>query len=115
MKVWPPATDDRPAAGAAADHRPRPTADLAGWVLHEEKLLVETRFAGDSALYGRWRDRLWSEMDDTMHAPGHPRRDTADEEYVVTTIFGGDRDQYRACRDRLREELWQIMKVTKEA
>jgi hypothetical protein len=81
-------------------------------VLHDEKLLVETRFGGDAELYNAWRDRLWAEMQDTMRRPDRARRSVADEEYVVMTAFGGNWAQYRVCRDRLREELWQIMKVT---
>jgi hypothetical protein len=81
--------------------------------LHEEKLLVETRFAGDSELYGAWRDRLWAEMHETMRHPERIRGHSADDEYVVQTAFDGDWSQYRICRDRLREELWQIMKITR--
>jgi hypothetical protein len=92
--------------------RPHPSSDLANWVLHDEKLLVETRFGGDRELYRAWRDRLWTEMYDVMHRPDRTRRYSADEKYVVMTAFDGDWAQYRVCRDRLREELWQIMKVT---
>jgi hypothetical protein len=113
MKVWPPAGHHRSATGGSVTRRPRPSADLANWALHEEKLLVETRFAGDGELYGAWRDRLWAEMQETMHQPQGARGHGADEEYVVRTAFGGDWTQYRICRDRLREELWQIMKITR--
>jgi hypothetical protein len=117
MKVWPPAGRHRPALGGLMRRRPRPSADLANWVLHDEKLLVETKFGGDAELYTAWRDRLWAEMHDTMRHPDRARRHSvvgeADDEHVVMKAFGGDWAQYRACRERLREELWQIMKVTK--
>jgi hypothetical protein len=113
MKVWPEGKHSRPALGGLMKRRSRSSTDLASWVLHDEKLLVETRFGGNSELYGAWRDRLWTEMHDTMHHPERTRRHTADEEYVVMTAFDGNWSQYRICRDRLREELWQIMKVTK--
>jgi hypothetical protein len=113
MKVWPPAGHHRSATGGSVKRRPHPSTDLATWALHEEKLLVETRFAGDSELYGAWRDRLWAEMHDTMHRTDGVRAHSADEEHVVRTAFGGDWTQYRICRDRLREELWQIMKITR--
>ena len=116
MKVWPPGKHNRSSVGGLmkrrAHHYPHSPSDLANWVLHEEKLLVETRFDGDTELYGAWRDRLWAEMHDTMRRPDRVRRHIADEEYVVMTAFGGNWAQYRVCRDRLREELWQIMKVT---
>jgi hypothetical protein len=125
MKVWPPGKRHRPVlggirrSGAGRRHeRARPSSVLADWVLHDEKLLVESRFGGDSERYAAWRDRLWAEMHDTMRRPErHPdpaRGNSADEEYVVMTAFDGDWAQYRVCRDRLREELWQIMKVTRE-
>jgi hypothetical protein len=114
MKVWPPGAQQRPTVEGSARRRAHPSPDLANWVLHDEKLLVETRFGGDGALYGAWRDRLWAEMHETMHHPDRPRRSSADEEYVVMTAFDGNWAQYRVCRDRLREELWQIMKVTKD-
>lgn len=116
MKVWP--RRRRLTLGGLKRHRAHahPSADLANWVLHDQKLLVETRFGGDCALYAAWRDRLWAEMQDTMHragsASGRDRGPTPDEEYVVRTAFDGDWTEYRVCRDRLREELWQIMKVT---
>jgi hypothetical protein len=118
MKVWPPGERHRPALRGihrpgAGRRRHRPAA-LANWVLHDEKLLVETRFDGDHARYLAWRDRLWAEMHDSMRRPDRNRRYSPDEEHVVMTAFGGDWAQYRACRDRLREELWQIMKVTRE-
>lgn len=117
MKVWPPHEHHRPALSGLLRRRPHASAarssELADWVLHDEKLLVETRFGGNHELYGAWRDRLWAEMHDTMHRPARTRRHTADEEYVVMTAFDGDWAQYRVCRDRLREELWQIMKFTK--
>jgi hypothetical protein len=118
MKVWPPGKHHRPTLGRLArrrSHSPAaPSTDLANWVLHDEKLLVETRFGGDSELYGAWRDRLWAEMHDTMRGGGsRSHGSTQDEEYVVRTAFDGNWSQYRVCRDRLREELWQIMKVTK--
>lgn len=117
MKVWPPHEHHRPALSGLLRRRPHASAvrssELADWVLHDEKLLVETRFGGNRDLYGAWRDRLWAEMHDTMHRPAQTRRHTADEEYVVMTAFDGDWAQYRVCRDRLREELWQIMKFTK--
>lgn len=113
MKVWPPGRRHRLALVLGKRHgHDRPSTDLASWVLHDEKLLVETRFSGDNELYNAWRDRLWAEMQDTMHRPKRSRRSTADEEYVVNTAFEGNWEQYRVCRDRLREELWQIMKVT---
>lgn len=116
MKVWPPGKHGRAPIGGRMRRRARrhaPCHDLANWVLHDEKLLVETKFGGDTELYRAWRDRLWSEMHETMHRPGVARRvDAEDEEYVVMTAFGGNWAQYRVCRDRLREELWQIMKVT---
>ncbi len=114
MKVWPPGRNGNPGTGETADRparRHRPSADLAHWALADERLLVETRFGGDIDRYRTWRDRLWTEMHDTMHPRCGPY-DTFDEEYIVTTAFGGDWAQYRVCRDRLREELWQIMKVT---
>jgi hypothetical protein len=119
MKVWPPGKRHRPTFHRLARRTPAcPSPDLAGWVLHDEKLLVETRFGGDSELYGAWRDRLWTEMHDTMQHPDRPSRSAtdsaADEEYVVETAFDGNWSQYRICRDRLREELWQIMKITKD-
>jgi hypothetical protein len=112
MKVWP--RRRRLAVGGLKRHRAHayPSAELANWVLHDEKLLVETRFGGDCTLYAAWRDRLWAEMQDTMRHPDRDRRPTPDEEYVVRTAFDGDWNEYRVCRDRLREELWQIMKVT---
>jgi hypothetical protein len=110
MKVWPPGK--RPPLGRLMKRRAHCFADLANWVLHDEKLLVETRFGGDVELYNAWRDRLWAEMQDSMRRPDRARRFVADEEYVVMTAFGGNWAQYRVCRDRLREELWQIMKVT---
>jgi hypothetical protein len=113
MKVWPPGRHRGASAGVSA-RRPHPPSPLADWVLHDEKLLVETRFGGDRERYGAWRDRLWAEMHDAMHHPGRWRESTADEEYVVKTAFDGNWAQYRVCRDRLREELWQIMKVTRE-
>ncbi|WP_329235968.1 hypothetical protein OG417_30785 [Actinoallomurus sp. NBC_01490] len=113
MKVWPPSRPRRTGARVPARHPHAPTP-LADWVLHDEKLLVETRFGGDRERYGAWRDRLWAEMHDAMHHPGRSRESTADEEYVVKTAFDGNWAQYRVCRDRLREELWQIMKVTRE-
>jgi hypothetical protein len=117
VKVWPPGKHHRPTLSALMRRRPHARtalpAELANWVLHDEKLLVETRFGGNTELYGAWRDRLWAEMHDTMHRPDQPRRHTEDEEYVVITAFDGNWAQYRVCRDRLREELWQIMKVTK--
>jgi hypothetical protein len=113
MKVWPPARHYRSATGGSAKRRSHPSTDLANWALHEEKLLVETRFAGDSELYGAWRDRLWAEMHETMRHPERIRGHSADDEYVVRTAFDGDWSQYRICRDRLREELWQIMKITR--
>jgi hypothetical protein len=113
MKVWPASNHSKPTLSGLMKRRSRSSADLANWVLHEEKLLVETWFAGDGELCGAWRDRLWTEMHDTMNHPERTRRKTADEEYVVMTAFDGNWSQYRICRDRLREELWQIMKVTK--
>jgi hypothetical protein len=117
MKVWPPGKHHRPTLSDLMRRRPHGRtalpAELANWVLHDEKLLVETRFGGNTELYGAWRDRLWAEMHDRMHHPDQERRHTADEEYVVMTAFEGNWAQYRVCRDRLREELWQIMKVTK--
>jgi hypothetical protein len=117
MKVWPPGERHRPRLSAFVRRHPAAApalpAELANWVLHDEKLLVDTRFGGNRELYGAWRDRLWAEMQDTMHRPDRIRRYTEDEEYVVMTAFGGNWAQYRVCRDRLREELWQIMKVTK--
>jgi hypothetical protein len=115
MRVWPPNRRHRPSLGHLRRHRQHTSADLANWVLHEEEVLVETRFDGDAELYRAWRDGLWAEMHDTMHRPiraNRPRRTTADEEYMVMTAFDGNWTQYRTCRDRLREELWQIMKVT---
>jgi hypothetical protein len=114
MKVWPPGKRHRPTIGGLMrrHERTRPSSDLANWVLHDEKLLVETRFGGNSELYGAWRDRLWAEMHDTMRRPEKAREHSSDEEYVVMTAFDGNWAQYRVCRDRLREELWQIMKVT---
>jgi len=114
MKIWSPGNHHRPTLGGVMRRHARtgPSSDLANWVLHDEKLLVETRFGGDRELYGAWRDRLWTEMHDAMHRPDKTRRYSADEEYVVMTAFDGDWAQYRVCRDRLREELWQIMKVT---
>jgi hypothetical protein len=120
MKVWPPGKQHRPVLRGIRRHglgrrneRAQPRTELANWVLHDEKLLVETRFGGDSERYNAWRDRLWAEMHDAMRRPDRDRRVSPDEEHVVMTAFGGDWAQYRACRDRLREELWQIMKVTK--
>jgi hypothetical protein len=120
MKVWPPGKHHRPVLrgirrpGSGRRHeRAHSPSDLANWVLHDEKLLVETRFGGDTERYNAWRDRLWAEMHDTMRQPDHARTNSADEEYVVMTAFDGNWAQYRVCRDRLREELWQIMKVTK--
>ena len=120
MKVWPAGKDHRPALRGI--HRPgtgrrhervhRP-AELANWVLHDERILVETRFGGDYERYLAWRDRLWAEMHDRMRRPDRHRRYSPDEEHVVLTAFDGDWAQYRVCRDRLREELWQIMKVTR--
>jgi hypothetical protein len=119
MKVWPPRKHHWPTLSGLMRRRPHASAllssELADWVLHDEKLLVETRFGGNSELYGAWRDRLWAEMRDTMHQPAPVRRHAADEEYVVMTAFDGNWSQYRVFRDRLREELWQIMKVTKAA
>ena len=111
MKVWPPGKRHRPGSGRRRDHVHAPS-DLAEWVLHDEKALVETRFGGDGERYTAWRDRLWAEMRDTLRHPGQARHVPADEEYVVRTAFDGDWAQYRVCCDRLREELWQIMKVT---
>ncbi len=114
VKVWPQGKRHRPPLNALMRRRSHPSADLASWVLHDEKLLVETRFGGDSRLYDAWRDRLWAEMHETMRRTPRTRRHAAaDEEQVVMTAFDGDWTQYRICRDRLREELWQIMKVTK--
>jgi hypothetical protein len=117
MKVWPPGKHHRPTLNTLIRRRrqagPAVPAELANWVLHDEKLLVETRFGGNSELYGAWRDRLWAQMHDTMHHPDRARQYTEDEEYIVMTAFDGNWAQYRVCRDRLREELWQIMKVTK--
>lgn len=120
MKVWPPGKQHRPVLrgihrrGLGRRHEDtHPRTELANWVLHDEKLLVETRFGGDSERYNAWRDSLWAEMHDAMRRPDRDRGSSADEEYVVMTAFDGDWAQYRACRDRLREELWQIMKVTK--
>jgi hypothetical protein len=114
MKVWPPGRQHRPVLGGLKKRHGRPhfPSDLSNWVLGDEKLLVETRFGGDCELYGAWRDRLWTEMQETMQRPHRARRHSADEEDVVMTAFDGDWAQYRICRDRLREELWQIMKVT---
>ncbi|MDN3355869.1 hypothetical protein [Actinomadura sp. DC4] len=117
MKVWPPGKHRRTTLSGLMRRRPHApavrAAELANWVLHDEKLLVETRFGGNAELYGAWRDRLWTEMHDRMHRPDQARTYTEDEEYVVMTAFDGNWAQYRVCRDRLREELWQIMKVTK--
>src|SRR4051812_8683242 len=107
MKVWPPGKEDRRVRRDDARRSEPVPADLAEWLLHDERLLVKARFGGDTALYHAWRDRLWTEMHDTMRRPDHFRRFTGDEEYVVEVVFDGDRDQYRVCRDRLREELWQ--------
>jgi hypothetical protein len=114
MKVWPPGKHRRPTLGGLMRRHEhiRPSSDLANWVLHDEKLLVETRFGGNSDLYGAWRDRLWAEIHDRMHHPERACLHSGDEEYVVMTAFDGNWAQYRVCRDRLREELWQIMKVT---
>jgi hypothetical protein len=120
MKVWPPGKQHRPVLrgihrpGLGRRHERTPqSAELANWVLHDEKILLETRFGGDSERYNAWRDRRWTEMRDTMRQPDRHRNNSADEEYVVMTAFDGDWAQYRTCCDRLREELWQIMKVTK--
>lgn len=109
MKVWP--RRRRLGLGGLKRHRAHahPAADLASWLLHDEKLLVETRFGGDCARYAAWRDRLWAEMHGTPHHPDRDRRPTPDEEHVVRTAFDGDWNEYRVCRDRLREELWQIL------
>jgi hypothetical protein len=115
MKIWPPGKHHhrlRLGREKRRPVRPRPTSDLANWLLHDEKLLVETRFGGDRDLYGAWRDRLWTEIHDAIHHSDKARGYSADEEYVVMIAFDGDWAQYRICRDRLREELWQIMKVT---
>ena len=111
MKVWPPGKSHQPPDRGPGGRRS--PADLTGWVLSEEKLLVDTRFHGDAERYGAWRDGLWAEMQEMMRRPGRARRPTTDDEYVVMTAFDGNWAQYRVCRDRLREELWQIMKVTK--
>ena len=116
MKVWPPGKPRNAGLSALLRRRSRyvrhSSVDLGAWILHDENLLVETRFGGDRAKYGAWRDHLWTEMH-TPRRPGAPEsRPTPDEEYVVMTAFDGNWAQYRVCRDRLREELWQIMKVT---
>ncbi len=115
MKVWPPGKPQTPGLEAlptaGLDNRSPLTADLANWVLADEKLLVETRFNGSRERYGAWRDHLWTEMNDPTRHLAHGTRPTPDEEYVVMTAFEGNWAQYRICRDRLREELWQIMKV----
>jgi hypothetical protein len=113
VKVWPQGKRHR-GAGAAERRRPHPPTPLADWVLRDEDLLVQTRFGGDRERYGAWRDGLWAEIHDSMLHPGRRPDLTPDEEYVVRTAFDGDRAAYRRCRDRLREELWQIMKVTRE-
>ncbi|MFL6057141.1 MAG: hypothetical protein ACJ72W_30225, partial [Actinoallomurus sp.] len=60
MKVWPPGKLHRPVPGALTRHAARRHGtDLAGWVIREEKLLVESKFGGDLELYRAWRDRLW--------------------------------------------------------
>lgn len=102
MKVWPPGKLER----AAGTSGPGPE----DWVVEGEKALVETRFAGDARRFRAWRDRLWTEIDDALSGTAV---EAADEEYVVMTAFEGDWAQYRVSRDRLREELWQIMKVTR--
>ncbi|MEV5753647.1 hypothetical protein AB0L00_37990 [Actinoallomurus sp. NPDC052308] len=113
MKVWPPGKTHRPVAGPLTQRASRRhESDLAGWVIRDEKLLVDSRFGGDQELYRAWRDRLWREMHDAVHDSRPVRKSTDDEEYVVMAAFGGDWAQYRVCRDRLQEELWQIMKVT---
>jgi hypothetical protein len=109
MKVWPPGKPQRQVTRHASRRR---GSDLAGWVIRDEKLLVETRFGGDGELYRAWRDRLWREMQDALRESRPARKTADDEEYVVMKAFGGDWAQYRVCRDGLREELWQIMKVT---
>ncbi len=113
MKVWPPGKPRYQGLDELLRRRSRQTStSLTNWVLHDERLLIETRFGGDRAEYGAWRDHLWTEMHDTPHRRPQERRPTPDEEYVVMTAFGGNWAQYRVCRDRLREELWQIMQVT---
>ena len=116
MKVWPPGKPRWPSLGASVRRRvrrrARPCSDLAQWALHDENLLVDTRFGGDIERYRAWRDGLWAEMRGSVRRTARARRYTADEEYVVMTAFDGNWAQYRVCRDRLREELWQIMKVT---
>lgn len=111
MKVWPPSKQHGP-TGRAGDAAESPAwADLSGWLIPDEKYLVEGRFRGDAELYRTWRDRLWTEMHDVILRPGAERTPADEEEYVVTKAFDGDWAQYRVCRDRLREELWQIMKA----
>lgn len=111
MKVWPPSKQHDSTGRTGDATGSSASADLSGWLIPDEKYLVDGRFGGDAELYRTWRDRLWTEMHDVILRPGAARTSADEEEYVVMKAFGGDWAQYRVCRDRLREELWQIMKA----